>query len=353
MGELGRQLEVLSVAPEFSASVLEFASTGSAIYMSAGPDEAESAPDLWRVTPGPSTEPELVWRNDRRDRSLARIAGDLDSVVFVDMPTSGELGWNLWLIPEEGADAILLDSHPGDPTVPGLAPSFAVYQPSIVWAAFDRGADGPVSQLLYATAPDWEPHLLGELPADEAEYWFPSLYGDTLVYSVVRYTNGGQSDERMAYLMDLSHPEAPPRRIDTSGRATMPLVNQFAIIWKEADPGFNMMNWGTMYRYDLASDSVAPLGIRPQEYVNFPSIGERFAAWWGVDGTSFAVYDLERRAPRSIIFYGRAPERRIVRPHIGGSLLAWLYTETINDRTTSEIRYAYLPGAGTDRLNPP
>jgi hypothetical protein len=270
------------------------------------------------------------------------------------MPITGELAWDLWLIPDDGADPIRLDSHPGDPAVPGTAPSFAVYEGYIAWAAFDRGPDGVMSQLLYAHAPEWRPQLIAERFAAEAELWFPSLYGRSLVYSEIRYSDDRLSDERWVFLVELNPDGAsPPRRLDASGQATMPLINQYGVVWKEADPGFHMLNWGRMFRYDLETGVVSRLSTRPQEYVNFPSIGERFVAWWGANASTFGVYDLERGAARQILRYAASPQRRILRPHVGGGLLVWLSTEDGGGSTVSEIRYAYLPGAGADRLNPP
>ena len=36
---------------------------------------------------------------------------------------------------------------------------------------------------------------------------------------------------------------------------------------------------------------------------------------------------------------------------VGGSLLVWLWVDTSDDPTHSELRYAWLPGAGSDRLD--
>jgi hypothetical protein len=348
--DLGNELTVWTVTPEFTATVLEHASTGAYVLLSAGPEE-DAAPDLWAVTPGPSSEPELLWRNEERDRSLVKLGGDLDTILFVDMPVTGEVGWNLWLIPEDGADAILLDRHPGGTDVPSLVPSFTAYQPRVAWTAFDAGPDGPVSQLLTATAPDWEPQVVVERPASEAELWFPSVYGNRLVYSEVRYSADRTSDERHAYLIDLAVPGAEPVRLDASGLATMPLINQYGIIWKEADPGFNMLNWGVLYRYDPDSGLAERIGTGGQEYVNYPSIGERFAAWWGEDPLQLEVYDLELGRAREIVRYPASSGRGVVRPHVGSGLLVWRYHD--GEGSAPEIRYAYLPVPGSNRLDPP
>ncbi|HEY8170721.1 MAG TPA: hypothetical protein VIH24_06435 [Candidatus Limnocylindria bacterium] len=351
--ELADEMEVASISAEFSAGVLEHASTGSAVLLSAGLDEPEAAPDLYRVLPA-SGQPELIWRNPHRDHSLVNIGGEFNRVAFVDMPITGEIAWNLWFIPDEGADPILLDRHPGDPAVPTYVPSFSVYYPTIAWTAFDIGPLGPVSQLLYAQWPTWEPRLIAESPAAEAEFWFPSVLGFSVVYSKLIYSEDGSSDERHVYRVQLgADGPLPPMRLDASGMATMPLMNQYGILWKEADPGFNMLNWGRMFTWDPESETADLLDTSPQEYVNFPSIGERFAAWWGEDATAFSVYDLERDAVRGILRYPADRQQLVLRPHIAGSLLVWLYVDHRASPEISEIRYSWMPSAGGDRMDPP
>ncbi len=350
--DLGHAMAVKSLAPEFTATVLEHASTGSSVIVSAGPEDSEAAPDLYAVDPAVG-EPELIWRNEHRDHSLVKIGGEFDRVLFVDMPISGEVGWNLWFIPDEGAEPILLDRHPGDPEVPTLAPSFSIYYPNVVWTAFDAGPNGPVSQLLTAQAPTWEPRVIDERPASQAEFWFPTLLGGSLVYTEIVYAEDGLSDERHAYLVDVATAgEGAARRLDASGLATMPLINHYAILWKEADAGFHMLNWGKLHRFDPESEE-APLLDQSLDYLNFPSIGERFTAWWDVDATRFDVYDLERDSVREILRYPSDGLQRVLRPHIAGSLLVWLYVDNRPSVPVSEIRYAWLPSAGAGRGNPP
>ncbi len=346
--DLGTEIRVQALSREFTETVLEYASTGTSLLFSAGP-EADAAPDLWRLRPGPSAEPELVWRNEARDRSLVVLGGDLDTIAFVDMPITGARGWKLWLIPTDGAEAILLDSGSDSPDVSSFVPSFFVFQPSIAWTAFDMGPAGPVSQLLYAQAPDWEPTLIAERDAAVAELWFPSLSGNSLVYQEIVYADDHLSDERRVFALSLGEPESAARRLDTSGRASMPLINQFGIAWKEADPGFNMLNWGTMWRYDPDTGGVSRLDTGGQEYVNYPAVGERFVAWWLADPTRFGVFDLERGVAREIARYPSSAERQVIEPHLSGKLLVWLYAEDADGESWSEIRYALLPGAGSDR----
>jgi hypothetical protein len=347
IGGFADELEVGSIPPEVSGAVLTFATDGaSVLFASDRADDATrgSAPDLWRVTPGPKPEPELVWRNPERSHSIVGIGGDIGTIAWVETPVTGERAWNLWLVPRGTSEAVLLDSHPGDEAVSSLVPSFSIYEDTIVWTAFDLGPDGPVSQLKVARWPAWEGTVLAERSADEAELWLPSLYGGQLAFTEVRYSPDRTTDERHVYLASLGETMSEPRRLDASGRATMPLSVNGAVIWKETDPGFNMFNWGTMVRHDLESGLSQSLVADPQEYVNYPSAGSRYLAWWGADSFAFGVYDMLLDQPVTIAHYPDASQEGVLRPHIAWDLLVWLHVDSdAGTNGTSELRYALLP----------
>ena len=333
------------IDPELTHPVLEFASDGASIVYSSGiadDTEAGAVPDVWRYVPGPSATPELLWRNPHRDHSIVKLDGDAGALMFVDIPLTGEAAWDLWLIPEHAAEPILLDTHPGDPGVPSLVPSFSLSEGMVAWTAFERGASGPVSQLLVAEAPSWEPRVIAERAAIEAELWLPSLYGRRLVYTEVRYADDRSRDERSVHYLDLDRAD-PPRRLDRSGRATMPLLVGETVYWKEADPGFNMFNWGRMFHHELATGTTTPVSIWPQEYVNYPSAGTRFLAWRGADAFTFSVYDMVRERARLIERYPGASQENVLRPHIRGELMAWMYVDTSGAKEYSELRWARMP----------
>ena len=215
-GDLGREIPISGLDRSWTAQMLEFASDGESILYSSGAmdgTDGEFAPDLWRYHPS-TDEPELLWRNPRRDRSLVKIGGEFGTWAFVDMPLSGEIAWDFWLIPEVGTEPILLDSHPGAGTVPDFVPSFHVHQDQVAWTAFDFGPDGEaLSRLLYARAPDWAPVVVAERDAQLAELWFPSLRDTQLAYCEVIYSAERTSDERHVYVVDAAHLDVPPRRL--------------------------------------------------------------------------------------------------------------------------------------------
>jgi len=340
----GRTLRIRSLPRDVTGPIYGFASTGSAVVFSTGDPDGEARPDLWRLTPGPDAVPELAWSNPNRDRTIAEIAGDLDTVAFADISISGDPEWDFWLLPE-GGEAVLLDTFAGGEDISTYVPSFSIYEPKIVWAAFDRGADGePVSQLLTASEPDWMPRVLAEARASEREFWFPSLYGDTFVYQEIVYAEDGLTDERHVYLSSLTADGmAPPTRLDATGLAVMPLVGQFGIVWKESEPGDHMLTWGVMRRYDAEAGIEVPMDTGVSEFVDFPSMGERFVTWNSVDRRRLFVHDLETNEPRGILRYLGDIEQTVIEVNLANSLLVWLEGGG-PPGAEQRLRYAYLPG---------
>lgn len=345
------ELRFTEVDPAMTWAMLEFGSDGESVIFSSGVADgpnAVAAPDLWRIDP--LTEiPELLWRNPRRDRSLIRIGGNFRHWAFVEIGLEGERGWDLWLLDEPGGEPILLDTHPGDEDVSSLVPSFSVFDDRIAWTAFDRGPNGPVSQLRYAEGPGWEPVLIAQRDAAKAELWLPSLLDSLVAYCEVIYSEDRSTDERHVYVADVLHPETEPVRLDTSGRATMPLFVQSNVVWKEADPGFSMFNWGKLVLWEQETGESHAIPSDQQEYVNYPSAGERFVVAWGSDSSKFVVWDHDMRTWRTVERYPPTGPERVMRPHIAGSLAVWLYLPDAMGEEPGRLRFALLPAAGTDR----
>jgi hypothetical protein len=342
-------MEVGRFDPELTDTILEFVSDGESILFSSGFAEDAgrgASPDLWRFDVAAHDAPEILWRNPERDHGIAKIVGDLGTVAFVDMPLDGQRAWDLRLIPrhEEDEPPILLDSHPGDEGVPGFVPSFSIQESTIVWTAFDRGPDGAVSQLLVARGPDWRPTILLERPAARAELWFPSLYGTGVAFCEVVYSADRSTDTRTVYLMDLTTPDAKPRKLSHSGLATMPVLLDDSVIWKETDPGFNMLTWGRLWVRDIGGPLATQLDTAPLEYVNHPSAGGRFVAWRANDSFTFGVYDLLEQRTRVIEQHTAEAPVDILRPHIAGDLLVWMHVEdAARPGSHAELRYAIMP----------
>lgn len=335
--------------------MLEFASDSYGIIWSSavadGP-HGTAAPDLWRWVPG-DDEPQLLWSNPHRDRQLAKIAGDTDVWAFAEISSEGEDWWNLWLLEEGSADAILLDALPPGTGVPSLVPAFDVDDGRVAWTSFAIGAvpGSTVSELWFAEAPAWEPRLVARHDAAARALWLPSLYGHHLAYVEVTLAAETTDDVRHVMLLDLFDPDAAPVQLDISGNATMPVVTDGGVIWKEPDVGFAMFNWGRLFRYSFENGSVVELRMGSQEYVNYPSGGSRFVAAWGADTSVFSVHDLERRSSRLVIAVDDSES--IVRPHVAGELLVWMRRKEHDDGSSppAPLEWAWLPVPGSDRGN--
>ncbi len=115
------------------------------------------------------------------------------------------------------------------------------------------------------------------------------------------------------------------------------------MIWKEADPGFSMFNWGKLWQSEVGGPGPHRLDMAPIEYVNYPSAGSRFVAWWSADAFTFGVYDLLEDRTRVIERYPAASQANVLRPHIAWDLLVWLYVEGEGDDSDAELRYARMP----------
>jgi hypothetical protein len=230
-------------------------------------------------------------------------------------------------------------------------PTLDVDAGRVAWSSFDRGASGDaVSQLWIAEAPAWEPRLLVERPAAERALWLPSLRGAQIAFVEVIIGADSSLDERHVILTDLAAPDADPRRLDASGNATMPILTEKAVVWKEPDRGFAMFNWGRLYRFTFETWKVTTVNLGPQEYVNYPSGGGRFVAMWGADSSAFAVYDLERGMSRLIQSYDNQIDS-VLRPALAGDLLVWLHSATdgLGNGPPAQLEYAWLPEPGSDR----
>jgi len=346
------EVEIGRLDPTVSGDFYQVVSDGTAIWYSASGDAETSGgtgSDLFHHVPG-QPSPALVWENPSRDHSLVRLDGEDGVLAFADLDvTPGRREWNLWLIPELHAEPILIDSYPGGEEVPGAVPSFDVDEQRLAWTAFDESPDGPVSQLWLAAAPDWEPRLVASRLAIERELWFPSLGGSLLAYVELIDLDDRQLPERRIMIIDLDDPTAEPRRLDVSGRATMPQMIEDGVVWKETDPGMSMFTWGSLVRYSLTTDQLRPVSMGAQDFVNYPSAGNRFVAAWGSDASLLVVHDTTTTLGSRVERYPPAGPEVVDRPSLHGDLLVWVYSVLELGGGTSEIRWAWLPEPGSDR----
>lgn len=349
------ELDFQTIDQRFTTPLLAAATTGAELIWSSGALDGpavETAPDLYRFQPGVDAEPRLLWQNARRAAVVEPIDGDGVSYAFADYGTTPGDFWRLWLLPSADAAPILLDDGNDGPDVPSFIPSFDLSGGRLVWTAFHSGANGPESQLWEASAPEWTPRLIRAVLAAERELWLPSLRGTGVAFVEVTYSADRSTDKRHVLLLDLDEPSGQPTQLDTSGRATMPILLEDAVIWKETAPGFNMFNWGTLVEHSLRTGETERLNMSPQQTVNYPSAGNRFVAAWGFDSTAFAVHDLEQDTSRSIVRYDPSGTDSIVRPHVAGNMIVAIHGVSNPDGTQAgplELWWARLPEPREER----
>ncbi|MGH2358635.1 MAG: hypothetical protein ACRDGJ_11625 [Candidatus Limnocylindria bacterium] len=354
-GATALDLDFQIIDPRFTTPLLATATTGTEIIWSTDAvnrESRETAPDLYRFRPGVDAEPALIWQNPRREAVLEPIVGDGGRYAFGERGTAPGDFWRFWLLPAANETAVLLDDGDDGEDVPGFIPSFDLDEDRIVWTAFHAGPNGPESQLWQASAPDWTPSLVRSVLAAERELWLPSLRGSRVAFVEVIYAADHSTDERHVLLGDLDDPASEPIGLDQSGRATMPVLLDDAVIWKETPPGFNMFSWGSLRIHSLTTGETRGLSMLPQPDVNYPSAGNRFVAAWGSDSFAFAIHDLERAASRHLLRYALPGPDGIFRPHVAGDMVIALHS-TVNPDGTQikplEIWWAWLPKAGEDR----
>ena len=76
------------------------------------------------------------------------------------------------------------------------------------------------------------------------------------------------------------------------------------------------------------------------ERISYPSVGNRFVAWWDDIQNRLYVYDLVERQFRRLAEYGWIGEERVTKPSLSGDLL--VYTHYLSDEERY-LEWAELP----------
>jgi hypothetical protein len=307
-------------------------SAGGQVVWAAG----ERGAEIWRYLPG-AEQPERVFVSALADAAVTTITASSAGYLFVEeSPSSyGKGGWRLWLLPRPGQQPIELDR--GSAAGAGVAPTLAIDDQHIAWAAFDEPAGGPLSRLRVAFVSD--PHAattLIEAPIHERKLWYPALFGSELWYATIEPDPKGIDDEFHVEHLDLTAPHAPPVVFRGRGHDFSPALNGRFVAWKSTEPGDSALNWGELHVLDRSSGAVAAI---PVAKTNRPTIGDRFVAFDEITHTRLEVYDLAsgqvvelERAASGAPTYGGIS--------LSGSLLAFLRQEA---DARPRIGWAILP----------
>lgn len=326
-----------AIDQRFTTPLLAVATTDTEVLWSAGPEaDGNFAPDLYRLDVDSAAVERLV-RSPDRQANLLPIAGSSAGYAYVRSVYDGNLAiWQLWYVPAGGAtEPVLLDEMDPPPEGIAPAPTLALSDSWLVWAAVHVRDGVPTSELTALALGSTASTVLESAPAGDAQYWFPSLDGAGLVYNVLRQRPTDSSRE--VYLRDLST-QAPPERLDDTGSAAIPQISGDTVIWKESID--NLLNWGRLVRYSLTSRETTPIVFGDETSLNYPTIGSRFVAAWERSSSTFYVYDLLEQ--RSVVVEALEPASLDVnvRPYVHGRVLAWSHAPAEGDL---ELRWTLLP----------
>jgi dipeptidyl aminopeptidase/acylaminoacyl peptidase len=333
------------LARDLTTPLQDQRSDGSRIVFSSGAaaDAGEvTAPDLYLFDPRTGRDPARIYENPNRSAALLPIAISGDHFAFAesDLEVYGPGNWVLWYLPQIGADPIVVDRTDEGGERKSPLPLMSLSDDVLVWQAYHQTEDGVRSQLLLFDTNSRERRVLYSDPVDEAQYWYPDLDGDRLVFGKVDYRTPTGQAELHVYLTDIGSEGAEPQQLDSGGRAVTPQINGDTVIWKEAPDVFA---WGQIVAYSLTSGTQRYLDFESQSALNYPSLGDRYVAAWPADDTQFWIYDLERDEPVLVEEHSPDSVRGNTRPDVGGNLMVWAGIVGEND---IELRWATLPSPG-------
>jgi hypothetical protein len=292
-------------------------STGSEVTWIGG----EAGPsEIWRYVPG-AAAPERILSGKHADGAITALTASSAGYAFIEeSPSSyGNGGWRLWFLAGPAAAPIEVDR--GTAPGAGVAPTLAMDDQRIAWAAFDEPVGGPVSRLKVASVaiPGTATTLI-DAPIGDRKLWYPALSGTELWYATIEPDPDGLADEFHVERLDLTRPAAPPAVFRGPGHDFNPAVNARFVAWKTAEPGDSALNWGELHVLDRQSGAVTAI---PVPKANRPSLGDRFVAFDEITHTQLVVYDL---ATQRLVELGRS---EAATPTYGGasvrgSLLSFL-----------------------------
>ncbi|MEA2677806.1 MAG: hypothetical protein QOJ81_1947 [Chloroflexota bacterium] len=146
-------------------------------------------------------------------------------------------------------------------------------------------------------------------------------------------------------MIDLAQPDAPPLVFGAEQRAFMPAAGRDVVAWKSGGSAeMSGLNSGALTLYWRATRQVEELPIPgPQiaaERISYPSVGNRFVAWWDDIQHRQYVYDLAERQFRRLAEYDGTAEERVTKSSLSGDLL--VYTHYLSDEERY-LEWALLP----------
>ena len=309
--------------------MLDASTDGTELIWSKGGDTARGAPDLYSYVPGAGA-PTLVYRDPDRTAQLMPIAVHGGRYAFEEtvFHSDGSGDWRLWYVAGAGRKPLLLDSSLSDPMdLPAPAVWLALTNERLFWNAVHESSSGP---RYYLRSYEFETGLtrnLVEADAERTEFWFPNADDrGRLVYATVEYSNGNASTAGASfhvYYAEIGDGPLEPRRLDTDGTSTEPVLSGDSVIWKSVTSNA-VWNSGDLSRHSLLSGSGSPVAFDQQPGVDYETAGNRFVAAWLDDDTIFEIYDLQTDRPLLIEKHQPTSPHGVVRPVAAGNLLLFI-----------------------------
>lgn len=330
------------VDPEFTQNIETFASLGDQVVWSGG--ESEKAQNLFRFLPG-SASPQLLYLNPDPDSVLTSIRGSTAGYVFTDERWVGgdQKGWRLWFLDTPGGKPKLLDQSTDDSLA---APTIAMNDRWIAWEVVHGTVNDHLNELFAARVDDpLHPLKLLSFSGRVAYMEFPNLWGDELWYGIADNDWVANTERPRIEMIELTASAAPPVVFGADQRAFMPAPGRDVVAWKSGgSDDLAALNGGTLTLYWRATGQIEELPIpgpeRLSDRISYPSVGDRFVAWWDDVRSRLYVYDLVERQFRRITEYDLESNEIVARPSLAGDLLTYLHFLPSGERY---LEWAMLP----------
>jgi len=191
--------------------------------------------------------------------------------------------------------------------------------------------ENPVNELRVVSVADpLAPRTLLSYPGRDVYMQFPRLWDDELWYGIADNDWTAITEEPRIEMLDLAQPDAPPVVFGADQRAFMPAPGREVVAWKSGGTAeMSALNSGVLTLYWRASGEVNELPL-PGPHVganriSYPSVGNRFVAWWDDIQQRQYVYDLAERHFRRLAEYDWTGDERVSKPSLSGDLLVYMH----------------------------
>jgi hypothetical protein len=212
-----------------------------------------------------------------------------------------------------------------------IAPTIAMNERWIAWEVVHGSYENRVNELRVASTTDpMAPTTLLAYQGRDVYMQFPSLWNDELWYGIADNDWETLTEKPRVEMIDLANPAAAPRVFGAERRAFMPAPGANVVAWKSGGiDELAALNSGALTIYWRATGEIEVLSVPGRESaaarISYPSVGNRFVAWWDDIQQRLYVYDLAERQFRRIAEYDWTSEERVVKQSLAGNLLAYMH----------------------------